>query len=184
MRGTHDLNVIAAMILPHSDASVSKKVKAEDGKFMFGIEERCLLWKQDLCFPPWAWAHNKSRHSFTEFSERLLEAVEKDGFSLEFVALYGAGIASPDSPPTPAYGCKTIIMSDAARPADFQRSSGRLRDFEGCTQWRGVRINKDKLRHNAEVYASRNLLEMKTICPQEADSMLKDGTSKTVTPLF
>ena len=183
-RGTHDLNVIAAMVLPHSDASVYTKVKAENGKFMFGIEERCLLWKQDLCFPAWAWVYNKSGQSFAKFSERLLQVVEKDGFSLEFVPLYGAGIASPDSPPSPAYGCKTIIMTNAARRADFQRSSGRLRDFEGCTKWRGIRINKDRLRHNAELYASRNLLEMKTICPQEAYNMLKDGMSKTMTPLF
>lgn len=175
MRGTYDLNVIAAIIVPRSDESVSRKVQKEDGKFMFGNDERCLLWKQDLCFPPWAWIYGSGTTSFTTFSERLVEATKKDGYSLEFVPLYGAGIGSPNSPPGPAYGCKTIIMSDAARAAEFQRASGRLRDFDGCTRWRRISVNEDGLRRHAKAKASDALLAMKTICPREARRMLEDG---------
>lgn len=175
MRGTHDMNIIAAIILPGSDKSVAKKVKAEGGEFMFGRDERCLLWKQDLCFPPWAWVYENGTISFTTFSERLIRATKKDGYSLEYVPLYGAGIASPSSPPGPMYGCKTVIMSDAARAADFQRSSGRLRDFHGCTAWRRIRVDEDKLRQHARAKACHALMTMKSICPKEAWTMLEDG---------
>ncbi len=182
MRGTHDLNVVAAIIIPRSDEGVARKVKAEDGKFMLGIDERCLLWKQDLCFPPWAWVYNNSTTSFKIFSKRLIQATHKDGYSLEFIPLYGAGTASPSNPPGPVYGCKMIIVSDAARAADLQRSSGRLKDFWGCTRWRGMRIDEDQLRRDAQAKASHALLAMKTICPQEADSMWENCMSKEASP--
>ena len=173
-RGTHDLNVIAAIILPASDDSLARKVKEEDGKFMFGIAERSLLWTQDLCFPPWAWVYNGSQTSFTKYSERLIQATKKDGYTLEFVPLYGAGIATPSGPPDPVYGCKTIIMSDAARPSDYQHYSGRLRDFYGCTKWKGLAIDKDRLRQYANAKANRAAMATQTICPQEAYRMLND----------
>ena len=177
-RGTHDLNVIAAIILPRSDSSVANKVKVENGKFMFGINERSLLWKQDICFPPWAWVYNDSTTSFTNFSSRLIRATKKDGFALEFVPLYGAGIATPSDPPDLTYGCKTIIMSDAARAAEYQHSSGRLKDFSGCTKWRGFCMDEDLLRQNTKVKLDRVVQTLKTICPQDFYSMLKDGTSQ------
>ena len=174
-RGTHDLNVIAAIILPRSDQSVSNKVKAEKGNFMFGIDERSLLWKQDICFPPWAWVYNDSTTSFTKFSQRLIRATEKDGYLLEFVPLYGAEIATPSSPPDPVYGCKITILSDAVRAAGYQRSSGRPKDLDGCSRWRGLRIREAQLRQTKTVFMHRAVQTLKTICPQELYSMLEDG---------
>ena len=166
-RGSYDLNVIAAIILPRSDHSVANKVKAEKGNFMFGINERSLLWKQDICFPAWAWVYNDSTTSFTKFSQRLILAAEKDGYLLEFVPLYGAEGATPSSPPDPVFGCKTIILSDAARAAEYQRSSGRLKDFDGCTKWRGLHIHEEYLRKIVQ--------PLKTLCPPEVYSNLEDG---------
>ena len=174
-RGTHDLNVIAAIIVPRSDQSVANKVKAEKGNFMFGIDERSLLWKQDICFPPWAWIYNDSTTSFTIFSQQLIHATEQDGYSLEFVPLYGAERLTPSSPPDPLFWCKTIIYSDAARAAGYQHSSGRLQDLYGCTKWRGLSFCEDQLRHNKRVFMRRAVQTLKTICPPEVNSMLEDG---------
>ena len=181
MRGTPLMNVIAAIILPRSDESVAQKVNKEDGRFMLGIDERRLLWEQDVCFPPWAWVYNRtSTHtpSFTIFLQRLTNVAKKDGFRIEFVPLYGAGFGEPSNPPDALYGCEAMILCDAARPADFQRSSGRLRDFDGCTRWKGYPINEDLLRQLAQAKAERALQGMETICPQEVCSMLEDGMSK------
>ena len=175
-RGTHDLNVIAAIVLPRSDQSVANKVKAEKGDFTFGVDERRLLWKQDICFPAWAWVYNDSTTSFTIFSQRLIHAAEQDGYSLEFVPLYGAERVTPSSPPTPIFWCKTIIYSDAARAATYQRSSGRLKNLDGCTKWRGLCApREDQLRHNTTIFMHRAVKTLKTICPPEVNSMLEDG---------
>ena len=173
-RGTHDLNVIAAIILPRSNESVRKKVNDEQGLFRFGRDERCLLWKQDVCFPPWAWVYEKSTTSFPGFLARLIQETQKDGFSIEFLTLYGAGIGSPESPPSPVLGCKTIIMSDVARAADFQRSSGRMKDFEGCTKWRRISVNEDELRRRAKAKVNDAMLGI-NVFPPEARRILEDG---------
>lgn len=183
MRGAHDLNIITAIILPRSDESLAKKVREEDGKFMFGRDERCLLWKQDICFPPWAWVYEKSTTSFTTFFERLIQATKKDGYTLELVPLYGPGIGSPSNPPNTAFRCETMIMSDAARAAEFQLFSGRLRDFSGCTKWRRVLVDQEELRRHAKAKASHALQAMKTISPPETHSMLIDGM-KEIVPSF
>ena len=174
-RGTHDMNVIAAIIHPRSDESLSRKVKAENGKFMFGRRERCLLWKQDICFPPWAWVYENSGASLTQFSKQLIRATEKDGYALEFVPLYGAEGASPSSPPSRGYDCKTIILSDAARAADYQCSSGRLIDFEGYTKWRAVRIDGDLLLCTMRAKARRALKAKQDFPIEEASDMPRDG---------
>lgn len=161
IRGTDGLNVIAAIITPRSDTSLARKAKAENGNFMFSVNERCHLWKSDLGFPPWAWVYNNGMNAFSEFSEQLIQAAKKDGYTLEFVPLYGAGAMTPLDPPS-VYEYKTIILSDAARAAEYQYSSGRLKDFCGCTKWRGTRITEDKLQPNAQL---------------KVDYMLKDRMS-------
>lgn len=168
-RGTHGLHVIAAIIIPASDTSVAKKAKTEDGNFMFSSGERCHLWRSDLCFPPWAWVYNNGMTSFSDFSKQLIQAAKKDGFLLEFVPLYGAGSVSPLHLPDPVYGCKTIILSDTARAAEYQYSSGRLQNFFGCTKWRGARVHKDKPQHNAHL---------------KVDNILKDSMSQATPPPF
>ena len=173
-RGTHDLNVIAAIILPRSDESVCKKVNDEQGLFRFGRAERCFLWKQDVCFPPWAWVYEKSTTSFPAFLDRLAQETQKDGYSIEFVNLYGAGVASPEYPPRPPYGCKTIIMSDVARAANFERSSGRIKDFEGFTKWRRISVNEAELRRRTKTKVNNAMMDIK-VCPPEICRILKDG---------
>ena len=172
-RGTHDLNVIAAILLPRSDESVRRKVNYENGLFMFGRTERCFLWKQDVCFPPWAWVYEKSTDSFEGFLERLIQATQKDGYSIEVLILYGAGRGSPENPPNPVLGCKTIIMSDVARAADFECSSDGIENFVGCTKWVKISINEDELWRRARVKMNEAMLGMKLCVPIRRE--LKDG---------
>ena len=172
-RGTHDLNVIAAIILPRSDESVRRKVDVEKGLFRFGRDERCFLWKQDVCFPPWAWVYEKSTDSFEGFLERLIQATQKDGYSIEISMLYGAGIGSPDNPPNPVFGCKTIIISDVARAADFECSSDGIENFVGCTKWVKASINETKLWRRAKVEMNEAILGLKICVPTR--EVQKDG---------
>ena len=173
-RGAHDLNIIAAIILPRSDESVRRKVKDEHGLFMFGRDERCFLWKQDVCFPPWAWVYEKSTASFQGFLERLIQATQKDGYSIEVLILYGAGIGSPGNPPNPVFGCKTIIMSDVARAANFECSSDGIENFFGCTKWERILINEHELWRRATMKVNEAMLGMK-ICAPEVLRVMEDG---------
>jgi len=76
LHGCHDLNVIAAIVLPRGDSSVLAKCKEAGATFMFGKDERCLLWKQDLAFPLWAWV----RYHFAFHSPHMLvDLIESRG---------------------------------------------------------------------------------------------------------
>ena len=173
--GVHDLNVIAAIITPRSDESVMRKCASAGKTFRFGLEERSLLWEQDLAFPSWAWVYRDKTRNFTEFLGRLKQATLEGGFKVEFAMLYGPEIASPESPPTGAYGCDIIILGDAGRQASYQRSNGRLRNFVSCTKWTRVRVDKDLLESHARTKANRAILRMKNVCQDDAQSMDEDG---------
>ena len=144
---------------------------------MFGRDERCFLWKQDVCFPPWAWVYEKSTPSFQEFLERLIQAAQKDGYSIEVMILYGAGIGSPENPPNPVFGCKTIIMSDVARAADFFCSSEGIENFCGCTKWERISFNDSEIWRRAKMKVDEAMLDMKICVPTRR--VLKDGMYKS-----
>lgn len=145
---------------------------------MLGRDERCLLWKNDLGFPAWAWVYENHTERFTDFSEQLKEAAKDDGYTIEFVMLYGPEMGSPDAPPTGAYGCKMVIMSDAGRKASWQRSSGRMRDFDGCTKWKQVIVKEEALKRYARAKAIRAILSGNALLPREVISMMMDGMSQ------
>ena len=171
----HDLNAIAVIITPRSDDSVRKKCDSAGKTFLFGIEERSYLWEQDIAFPGWAWVYRDKTRNFSAFLERLKERTKEDGYEVEFMMMYGPEIGGPDDPPEGAYGCRTIIMSDAGRKASYQRSCGRLRNFRNCTRWRRIRIDKDQLQSYGIDKAQRALEHMRKMCPREVQTLQKDG---------
>ncbi|KAL8688347.1 MAG: hypothetical protein Q9218_005721 [Villophora microphyllina] len=135
--GVHDLNVVGAIIRPLGDSySIGKGQKA-GGSFVFDRDTRCMLWKQDLSFPDWAWVH-EGGDSFSGFADQLKEAAGEDGYKIEYLPLKGPWEdehKSPQGPDDFGYGATTLIICDAARPADYQRSSGNIRDFKGYSKW-------------------------------------------------
>lgn len=100
----------------------------------------------------------------------------KAGYRIEFVMLYGPDRASTRTPPDAPYSFGMMIMSNAAREAQYQRSSGRLKDLSDCTRWKPVHINKERLEGLAGVKALQRLLTLHTICSDELRRMLEDGT--------
>ncbi|KAL6719865.1 hypothetical protein ACLMJK_001786 [Lecanora helva] len=176
LHGVHDLHTIAAIILPRSDQSVRAKVEKAGQTFMLGMSERSSLWEEDIAFPEWAWVYKDTTRGFSAFLERLKQAVSDDGYDTEFVMVYGPEIGSPYDPPIGAYGCKTVIMSDIARKASYQRSNSRIRNFENCTSWRRIPIDKDQLEHRARAKAYQAMLRMhtKSLCTDETRDMMDD----------
>lgn len=99
----------------------------------------------------------------------------KGGYRAEFVMLYGPDRASPNTPPDAPSWCEMMIMSNVAREAHYQRSSGRLKNFSGCTRWKPVHINKERLQRWAGDKALHRLLDLHTMSPIELRWMLDDG---------
>ena len=169
--GVHDLNVIAAIIMPRRDPRVLAKCESAGETFMFGRDERCLLWKQDSEFPEWAWVYENIAYTSNDFLSVLKEATKKDGYDLNFIWLYGAETYSPCHLPSSSYGDDMIILSDAAREAHYQLPNGRLEDFNNCSRWRRVRVDKDQLERQARAKASRAMLILHRPSSDEAENI-------------
>ncbi|KAL9579446.1 MAG: hypothetical protein Q9212_005101 [Teloschistes hypoglaucus] len=138
--GVHDLNVIGAFVRPLVDEYSLKKAQIAGGSFAFDRESRCMLWKKDPRFPDWAWVH-EGNGSLGDFLARLQEVASEDGFGIDYLSLKGPWENEhlvPWKPDRFCYGSTMLIISDAARAANYQRSSGKIRDFEGYNKWRGL----------------------------------------------
>ncbi|KAI4240469.1 MAG: hypothetical protein LQ352_007628 [Teloschistes flavicans] len=142
--GVHDLNVIAAIIRPLADSYSIEKCQQAGGSFAFDRETRCMLWKQDLCFPNWAWVYD-GNSSFSDWLARLKEVASSDGFVIDYLPLKGPWEDEHKLSHNPAgfgYDTTMRIISDAARPADYQRSSGNIRDFKDYSRWKSLRFHE------------------------------------------
>ena len=177
LRGTYDLNIQYALIVPSTDELVSRKKKAEDANFMFSLDERCVLWRRDLCFPLWAWVFNQNIMPFSTFWKRLYRAIKRDGISLEMVPLCGPGNIPSGSPPSPVYCCMTIIMTDASRAIRFKDREGRLMAISGYTKWRAFRDNDRLAWQSALAIARHTLRGVRPLWPHRASGKLEDGMS-------
>lgn len=156
--GSHLLNIIGAIIRPTSNDSVVKKCYRHNGGFIFGQDERCMLWKQDPNFPPWAWVCEGENNTIHGFFNRLKAVAAEDDFEIDYVLLRGPSGDDCKHPPSPdEFGCgaSTLIMSDAARFAEYQRSNGYMRNFHGYSKWKGLRFNQ---------YAMKKYTEWQTLC--------------------
>ncbi|KAL8715601.1 MAG: hypothetical protein Q9220_000937 [cf. Caloplaca sp. 1 TL-2023] len=152
--GTHGLDVCAAIIHPSANASCEKKLQREGNGFILGREERCMLWKRDLCFPHWAWVYEGGNGSYNGFLERLQRVADEDGFKIEYVRLSGPVSDDPENPPGPELlvrGSENYIISDAARTAKYQRSSGRIRNFSTFSKWKQLPFHEESWRKTIDL---------------------------------
>lgn len=143
---------------------------------MFGREERCALWKKDPNFPEWAWVYeaavkNSASHTFTTFAHDLIAATAADGYRVEFIYLYGADRMTPLSGWDPE---PITLLCDAARVADYQRSSGRLKDFTNFTPWKRVNIDREQLTDLHRAKTQLSLATLESTRPDLAQKIIRE----------
>ena len=162
-------------MLPSSDESVANKCERKSTSFRFGRGERCYLWKNDPHFPEWAWVlegiENGVSQRFREFAHDLQTATSKDGYEVDFIFLYGPDRMTPKSSWESG---RITLLCDAARTADYQRSCGRLKDFENFTKWKRAAIDKDQLEILQRARAQLALATLETSWPDVAQKTIQE----------
>ncbi|XXG99597.1 hypothetical protein Hte_005938 [Hypoxylon texense] len=135
---TRDINVIAAIIVP-----VTGQRKQYTDDVWFEKAQRIQLWTGNQGPHDWLWFYERRGREWDEFQERLISAVKRDGFHLEFILLCGPDNVDMDhmSPKDDIWGCKNIIVSDVGRAASFVRANGKLTRLSTCTAWEPVSID-------------------------------------------
>ncbi|KAI1767912.1 hypothetical protein GGR53DRAFT_51852 [Hypoxylon sp. FL1150] len=134
---TRDINVIAAIVYLMSDESVQSKKYASD--ISFTRAERVQLWTGNQKPHDWLYVYDRSSRECDEFKQRLVNATRKDGFHLEFVALYGADHLDPVDD---SWDPKNMIYSDAGRAADFLNEDGSAPRLNTYEDWEPVIIDE------------------------------------------
>ncbi|KAL8951609.1 MAG: hypothetical protein Q9222_002435 [Ikaeria aurantiellina] len=181
--GTYGLNVCAAIVRPLNNVASERKLQQEGNGFIFDRDERCMLWKRDLCFPHWAWVHEGGNGTFTSFLRRLQQVAHEDGFKIEYVRLTGPNSHDYRSPPGLDWfecGSENLIISDAARAADYQRSSGRIKDFSTFSKWKQLPFHEEDWRKTIKSQRQTQDDELLEVLPArtEADIARKQHCRK------
>ncbi|KAK4038108.1 hypothetical protein C8A01DRAFT_37946 [Parachaetomium inaequale] len=114
--------------------------------------QRVCLWKGGWRAVPsdWRWVYDGSEAEWEGFRERLVDAVRRDGYKLEFVCLVGADYVRRGSAwlPWGDWGCGGIVVGEVGRSADFVAvaptggsSPGRVKLYRlmGCEDWEVVK---------------------------------------------
>ena len=88
----------------------------------------------------------------SSFLISLKETCAHEGYPIGFVRLYGSDCWGPYDPPDAGSLYDMVILSDAARKADYRSgSSDRIKDFHyGCTRWAQFRttMNDEELENH------------------------------------
>lgn len=173
------LTLWSYVVLPSSDESLSEKCGRKGTTFRFGREERCQLWKEDPHFPEWAWvfestkdgARNGISEVFRKFVHNLTAVTTKDGYKIDFVYLYGPDRMTPKSS---WEICRLTLLCDAARPADYQRSCGRLRNFQNFTSWKRAETDEKELEILQRAKVQLALAALGTTRPDVAQKTIEE----------
>lgn len=131
----HDMNIIAAIILPTDDDQLESKCAALGESLMLSKQERARLWK-GWGEHDWAWVYDCSMFSWFSFQRRLTESVAHDGFDLQFVLLSGRDILNNLSLRIwNGWGCDVIMISDVSRRSNVVSDHSHWHSIRGCGPW-------------------------------------------------
>jgi hypothetical protein len=177
----HDMNIIAAIILPLDDKVLVKKLNSRDQEnlLIFKKNERVRLW-QGYVPSDWYWTYDRSVSEWYGFQKRLTQAAAKDGFDVRWAVLCGPDYVTVNGvPPIPAWGCKDIIVSNAGRPANFvSPTMNSLKTLKGCQAWEGITLDLETLQRWAKESASWLISGIFMVAPKCAQRMLDEGRFK------
>ncbi|KAK3297630.1 uncharacterized protein B0H64DRAFT_441077 [Chaetomium fimeti] len=112
--------------------------EAEMDGLLLTREQRVALWRG------WGGWCEEEWH---EFRERLVDAVRRDGFELEFVCLVGADYVGRRGVPWGSWDCEKLVVGDAGRAVDFVATDGdgrsRLLSLAWCEKWEPVEEDEE-----------------------------------------
>ena len=140
------LNVVAAIILPLDDASLTKKSCGRED-FLLTKTQRCKLWTGPLGLSDWFWVFGFDTDVWRRLQTSISQNAASDGFDIDFFALTGPDSVDVYNPPPPGvWGCKSIIISDVSRASDlFDKKTQTLTPLQGYTPWTEVDLDYDLL---------------------------------------
>lgn len=157
LENCHDINVIAAFILPLDENRVQDKCDRLGQSLVLTKVERAHLW-QGYTPSPWYTVYSRSELEWHWFRKDLEKVTARDGFRLRFVLLYGPDLirVNEDRRWHRAWDCDEIVTSNVARAADFTTPGRHLVSLEGCHGWERLRWNDAELARHAEKMVAIN----------------------------
>lgn len=144
---SHDLNVIAAIIVPAEEEVAGKKADAAENGTVLTKAGRAKLWQGDRRSQLWRWVYQYPATTTAWFAFRghLAAAMAGDGFEVTFVTLLGPDhVRLNRSLPRGAWGSEELIVCDGGRPADFFTEEEGMKELKGCGPWYPVTWDREE----------------------------------------
>jgi hypothetical protein len=173
-RSGADLNIIAGVVFPLSDAALARKLGPNNDEIKFGKEERVRLWEG---YGPAGdfWIFGHSDNDWELFQHNLLRDTARDGFEVRISLLYGPDhLQEMETLPIEPWGCKEIFFSDIGRDT-LITSSGHmlLKQLDLYSPWKRCTVDCEAARKAAEAAASWMISGFFMIGPQSGSTMLE-----------
>ncbi|KAK6218964.1 hypothetical protein QIS74_06173 [Colletotrichum tabaci] len=125
--GTHDINVIAAVILPLDSHSLRSKRRVNGQDLILPKSDRVRLWRSDARMLPEWWVYDGTVEEWDIIRDKVEEAIERDGFDFQFVAMSGPDHISRFRTYSGwSWSCFETVTSDAGRHSDLVKRDGSL----------------------------------------------------------
>ncbi|CCF39050.1 hypothetical protein CH063_09987 [Colletotrichum higginsianum] len=125
--GTHDINVIAAVILPLDSHSLRSKRRVNGQDLILSKPDRVRLWRSDARMLPEWWVYDGTVDEWDIMRDKVEEAIERDGFDFQFVVMSGPDHISRFRTYSGwSWSCFETVTSDAGRHSDLVKPDGSL----------------------------------------------------------
>jgi hypothetical protein len=167
----HDMNVIATIIIPDSDAKTFQGVQAQELRLRFG--QRCELWNREMHIRAWTWVFPRDldNTNWGTFETRLVTDIRNAGYKINFAVLQGSEhMRAGTAPVTPTYTLNTnasIFYGRKGHTAIKTHESG-LRGLGNHTPWNTRSWSR---RTALTPAANREILRM--VFPEIDDELLR-----------
>jgi hypothetical protein len=168
-------DIIAAIVLPLDDDRLEKKCGEQRKEMVLSKKQRVDLWRGEHWPNDWFWVYDRTESEWNRFRRVLTENITRDGFELDFVLLCGPDYVQTHSlPPPMPWGCRDIIVSDAGRPADFNRMVA-LDTLENCGPWKVITLSDDAGLQNAQKQINWVINGLWMLSPKTMRARLSEG---------
>jgi len=150
-RSGSDLNIVAAIVIPLNNEMLSAKFGLTGENLQLSQHERVRLWRGHRP-SSWFWVYDETlKKDWGSFQRALVTAATSDGFNLEFALLCGPDHVAPNVISPHAWGCNTIVVGEADRPATFNPILGLPpQRLQNCHPWELVPVDERFLRRDVE----------------------------------
>ena len=170
LRFARPLGIIGAIIIPMSEKWLKDRLSNEVRPVVLSTSARRAQWNGHKCDSntktPESWyyvyesAADDVELDWETFQSNLKQLTAADGFTINFISLFGVESLKINENPAPRWGCNEVVYADFGQDSILrpQGANGPLIQLPGSSEWRTFEFIQPYAQRRAQIHA-RQVLE-------------------------